>query len=112
MIAVTTQSQSWVLAAGIAAVVIPLYFAFIFREFVLCRLSDFAWLHFPNAARIVATVATWGRATKRHAVHSPSPRVDGQVSRRGVSYEQSGPALALRMVGDEFDQIEWKGFDR
>jgi hypothetical protein len=74
-----------------------------------CLDSIFTWT-VDLATGIVATVATWGRATKRHAVHSPSPRVDGPISRRGVSYEQSGPALALQMVGDEFDQIQfdWK----
>lgn len=59
MTAVTTQSQAWVTAAGIAAVVIPLYFAFIFREFVLCRLSEtFAWKRIAQAFSREARMST------------------------------------------------------
>lgn|GEM_PF-6520695 len=59
MTAVTTASAAWVECAGIAAVVIPLYLAFIFREFVLCRLSETsAWKRIAQAFSREARMST------------------------------------------------------
>lgn len=101
MTAVTTASAAWVECAGIAAVVIPLYLAFIFREFVLCRIPLFAWLQ----ARLPSD-----RTGTSNGAHSPSPRVSATTSKqRGTSVDRADAALtdALNGIGDEFDDVSF-----
>lgn len=92
MIAVTTQSQAWVLAAAIAAVATPLYLIWL--------------IHFVRTqARIPSD-----RTRQSSAVDLPS--VGGNSSRRGEPYEQSGPACpvvaALSALGAELEQVQFQ----